>query len=548
MSIRQRLALSFLSFLLILGFNLAIYFWISGQRNSSVEELRKAIARITALATVRGELQDIREQIALLSEGMGADKAGGARNEDVAAFRRRLETVDQEIGEIAQLTDPGVLPRVQAFRQACRDLSLSWETFYENLGVNQSKAILELTTHGEPASQKVLEESLPQLEQGEKSRMAAARVNFHQVAQFTDWIMVVIFLASIVVVLGVVYRLSSYLTTAVGELQIGALYIGNGILNHRIPVTGRDELAQLAQAYNEMAASLYRAQKELTVANVELESRHQDVEKQRQRAESLLLNILPRRVAEELQAKGSVDPKYFEDVTIIFTDFVGFTNATETLAAEDLVHMLDEYFTEFDHIVARYYLEKLKTIGDSYMCASGLPLGARSRRNPSHPVDAVLVALEMQEAVARRDRPDAAVRLAVRIGIHSGPVIAGVVGIQKFAFDIWGSTVNFASRMESGGAPNCINISGPTHTRVKDFFSCESRGKIMTKDKREVDMYFVNGVLPSLMVDLTKIPPPAFVRRYQVYFQKDPPAFPSFLMEARDHLSDSGDLAKTVAI
>jgi class 3 adenylate cyclase/HAMP domain-containing protein len=534
--------LSFLSFLVILGLNLSIYFWISGRRNTSVEDLRKAIARMTLLSTVRGELQDVRKQIALLSEVTGADKAGGAGSEDVAAFGRRLQTVDREIEEIEQLTDPGVLSQVKLFRQAVQELSLSWRTFYENLGVNQPKAIMELAMRGEPASKKVLDELLPQLEQGEKTRMEAARVNFNQVARFTDRIMVVIFLISIVVVLGVVYRLSSYLTAAVGELQIGALYIGNGILNHRIPVTGHDELADVARAYNEMAESLHQARKELTHANFELEQRHHELEKQRSRAESLLLNILPRRVAEELQAKGSVDPKYFEDVTIIFTDFVGFTNATENLAAEDLVHMLHDYFTAFDHIVERYYLEKLKTIGDSYMCASGLPLGARSRRTPSHPVDAVMAALEMLKVVEERDRPDAEVRLAVRIGIHSGPVVAGVVGIQKFAFDIWGDTVNFASRMESSGAASCINISGPTHTRVKDFFACESRGKIMTKDKREVDMYFVNGVQPSLMVDQTEIPPPAFVRRYHVYFQKDPPAFPAFLM------SKPADLTKTVGI
>lgn len=542
MTIRRRLSLSFLSFLVILGLNLSIYFWISGRRNTSVEDLRKAIARMTLLSTVRGELQDVRKQIALLSEVTGADKAGGAGSEDVAAFGRRLQTVDREIEEIEQLTDPGVLSQVKLFRQAVQELSLSWRTFYENLGVNQPKAIMELAMRGEPASKKVLDELLPQLEQGEKTRMEAARVNFNQVARFTDRIMVVIFLISIVVVLGVVYRLSSYLTAAVGELQIGALYIGNGILNHRIPVTGHDELADVARAYNEMAESLHQARKELTHANFELEQRHHELEKQRSRAESLLLNILPRRVAEELQAKGSVDPKYFEDVTIIFTDFVGFTNATENLAAEDLVHMLHDYFTAFDHIVERYYLEKLKTIGDSYMCASGLPLGARSRRTPSHPVDAVMAALEMLKVVEERDRPDAEVRLAVRIGIHSGPVVAGVVGIQKFAFDIWGDTVNFASRMESSGAASCINISGPTHTRVKDFFACESRGKIMTKDKREVDMYFVNGVQPSLMVDQTEIPPPAFVRRYHVYFQKDPPAFPAFLM------SKPADLTKTVGI
>jgi len=244
-------------------------------------------------------------------------------------------------------------------------------------------------------------------------------------------------------------------------------------------------------------------------------------------SESLLLNILPGEVADELRAKGLVSPKYFEDVTILFTDFVGFTLSTEKLAAEELVELLHDYFTAFDQIVARYRLEKMKTIGDSYMCISGLPL-----RNPAHPVDMVMAAFEMLEAVRQRQRPERLAQWQVRIGIHTGPVIAGVVGINKFAFDIWGDTVNYSSRMESSGAANRINLSERTYSRVKDFFACEYRGKVLTKEKRELDMYFANGILPTLISGPDSIPPPAFVRRYNVYFQKDPPSFPAFLVPA----------------
>jgi class 3 adenylate cyclase len=241
-------------------------------------------------------------------------------------------------------------------------------------------------------------------------------------------------------------------------------------------------------------------------------------------SESLLLNILPGEVADELRAKGLVSPKYFEDVTILFTDFVGFTLSTEKLAAEELVGLLHDYFTAFDQIVARYRLEKMKTIGDSYMCISGLPM-----RNPAHPVDMVMAAFEMLHAVRERARPDRLAQWKVRIGIHTGPVIAGVVGINKFAFDIWGDTVNYSSRMESSGEANRINLSDRTYSRVKDFFACEHRGKVLTKEKRELDMYFANGILPALLIDSDEIPPPGFVRRYNVYFQKNPPAFPTFL-------------------
>lgn len=259
--------------------------------------------------------------------------------------------------------------------------------------------------------------------------------------------------------------------------------------------------------------------------NNELEAALLNIEKEKQAAEDMLCNILPQTVARELRATGSVDPMYFEDVTIVFTDFVGFTLSTETLAAEQLVEALHEFFTEYDRIIARYGLEKLKTIGDSYMFVGGLPV-----RSSSHPVDALLAAFELIEATKRLGRQNLKTNWRVRIGVHTGPVIAGVVGIRKFAFDIWGDSVNFSSRMESSGAPDQINISPATYTRVKDFFACEPRGKIKTKDKRKIDMYFVKGITPDL---LRKSPGSvaAFERRYRIYFHKDLSAFPEFLLQ-----------------
>jgi class 3 adenylate cyclase len=258
----------------------------------------------------------------------------------------------------------------------------------------------------------------------------------------------------------------------------------------------------------------------------QLEKAIEEVETQRCVTESLLLNILPAQIAGELRANGSVEPRYYEDVTILFTDFVGFTLATENLAAEDLVNALNRYFTAFDRIVTNYGLEKLKTVGDAYMLSGGLPT-----RSPSHPVDALLAAFEIARAVDELSSPETP--WPIRIGVHTGPVFAGVVGIKKFAFDVWGETVNYASRMESCGAPGRINISARTHSRVKDFFECENRGRVTTKEGKEMEMYFVNGILPKLVDDLAQAPPPAFVRRYKVYFQKEPPAFPKFLLSPR---------------
>jgi class 3 adenylate cyclase len=256
----------------------------------------------------------------------------------------------------------------------------------------------------------------------------------------------------------------------------------------------------------------------------ELERAMEEAETQRRESELLLRNILPAQIAEELRGRGQVEPRYFEDVTILFSDFVGFTRATEDLAAEDLVNLLHTYFTAFDRIVDRYGLEKLKTIGDSYMLVGGLP-----ERNPSHPVDAVMAAFEMVKAVEDLSTEEAPWR--VRIGIHTGPVIAGVVGIKKFAFDIWGETVNFSSRMESAGAPNRVNLSARTYSRVKDFFECEPRGQVNTKEGKAHDMYFAKGILPKLIDDRTQPVPPAFIRRYRIYFQKGPPDFPGFLLK-----------------
>ena len=260
---------------------------------------------------------------------------------------------------------------------------------------------------------------------------------------------------------------------------------------------------------SDLSARAKRSADEAIARQRELEVSNLRLEEERQRAEGLLLNILPVEIARELKTNGLVVPRYFEDVTVVFTDFVGFSTSAEKLAAEELVALLHDYFTAFDEIVKRHGLEKMKTVGDSYMCIGGLPA-----RNPSHPVDAVLAALEMVRFVVERPQNDAPVEWGMRVGIHTGPRGCGVVGTLKFAFDVWGDTVNFSSRMESSGVANRVNISERTYARVKDFFECEHRGKILTKDKREVDMYLVQGILPKLADQED------FARRYQVYFSK----------------------------
>jgi len=259
----------------------------------------------------------------------------------------------------------------------------------------------------------------------------------------------------------------------------------------------------------------------------ELEKALAEVARQREKGEELLLNILPASVARELQADGIVQPMYFEDVTIVFGDFVGFTLAKERLPADELVTILHEYFTAFDLIMKRYGLQKLKTIGDSYMFAGGLPV-----RNPAHPVDAILAAFEMLHATRQLAGQDK-VNWQLRIGVHTGPVIAGVVGIHKFAFDIWGDAVNFSSRMESSGTPGRVHLSANTYARVKDFFDCEKRERLKLKDGREVETYFVNGIAAGLLSNRNGVAPlESFARRYRTYFRMDLRAFPDFMVNA----------------
>ena len=221
---------------------------------------------------------------------------------------------------------------------------------------------------------------------------------------------------------------------------------------------------------------------------VEIRQQRDEIHVQERKSQALLLNILPSQVADELKATGAVKPVGFDDVTVCFTDFVGFTLSSEKLSPGHLVDALNEYFTAFDEIVARYGLEKLKTIGDSYMFASGLPV-----RRASHAVDAVLAALEMAAVVRQLATKPGGTGWNIRIGLHSGPVVAGVVGIRKFAFDIWGNTVNFAARMESSGVAGRVNMSERTHRLTRELIDCEFRGEVKIKEGRELPMFLAGG-------------------------------------------------------
>lgn len=212
------------------------------------------------------------------------------------------------------------------------------------------------------------------------------------------------------------------------------------------------------------------------------------IEHEKNRSEILLLNILPQETAKELKERGKVQPKKFDAVTILFTDFKNFTHYAENLSPEELVKSVDFYFSEFDRIVEKYGLEKIKTVGDAYMCAGGVPFPQKD-----HAFKVVSAACEMIEFVeeAKKLNSENETRFDMRIGINTGPVIAGVVGTKKFAYDIWGDTVNIASRMEASSEASKINISENTYELVKGQFNCEYRGEVPVKNKGMMKMYFV---------------------------------------------------------
>ena len=227
-----------------------------------------------------------------------------------------------------------------------------------------------------------------------------------------------------------------------------------------------------------------------------INKKNEDLVRINEKTEALLANVLPKNTADELMAKGKATKTKYNFVTVLFSDIQGFTQIAEEMNPEVLIDELDKFFFHFDSVVEKYRIEKIKTIGDAYMCAGGIP-----EKNRTNPVEVILAALEMQEYMKNLKEASLIQGMKywdIRIGIHTGTVIAGVVGHKKLSYDIWGDTVNIASRMESSGEAGKINVSGATYEFVKDFFICEYRGKMPVKYKGELDMYFVKEIIPEL--------------------------------------------------
>lgn len=257
------------------------------------------------------------------------------------------------------------------------------------------------------------------------------------------------------------------------------------------------ELESKSEAITKINDELSRALNELKNYAAEVEKQKRQVEIEKSKSDKLLLDILPQEIVSELKTYGRSYARKYEEVSVLFADIKDFSTVAAQLRPDELVSHLDDYFRGFDHIIENYGMEKIKTIGDSYLCVSGL-----FDKQANHAFHTVQAARDMQQFISSFGDSKKIQGLPVfkfRIGIHSGPLVAGVIGMKKFAFDVWGDTVNMAARMEQYGEAGRINISHSTYTLIREHFNCISRGMITLKNGREMEMYFAEDPINSAL-------------------------------------------------
>lgn len=274
----------------------------------------------------------------------------------------------------------------------------------------------------------------------------------------------------------------------------------------------RRQMVRLEMKIMERTTEIRSQNKRIAEQNKEIEIQKREVEEksillqqEKEKVEKLLLNILPEDTVKELSDSGTTRARAFNHVSVMFTDFAGFTTVAQEVEPIDLIDRLDMFFSRFDEIVEKWNLEKIKTVGDAYLCAGGMPI--RSKENPIH---TVLAGLEIQKFMKRQAAEDESIGLkpwALRVGINTGEVVAGVIGKKRYAYDIWGASVNLAQRMEVNCKPGAVNISESTYEIIEPYFVCTPRGKVMAKNSGLVNMYFVERIKPELSADVDGIVP-----------------------------------------
>ncbi|MFW6359229.1 MAG: adenylate/guanylate cyclase domain-containing protein [Chroococcales cyanobacterium] len=297
---------------------------------------------------------------------------------------------------------------------------------------------------------------------------------YHQGQKALRYLIISLLAVSIVFGVAIMLLLERVVLSRLTTLSHDVKEIGNRYdLSMRVKVKGRDELTTLAKTINWMLENLDKVAKELAI--------------ERQKAEDLLLNILPEPIATQLKDSQDAIAENFDEVTILFADIVGFTPLSARLQPIELVNLLNEIFSKFDRFADQLNLEKIKTIGDAYMVAAGLPVPQEN-----HAEAIAEMAIRMQEAV-KQFQEEKGEEIQIRVGINTGVVVAGVIGTKKFIYDLWGDAVNIASRMESSGEPGMIQMTEATYIRLKDKFILKKRGKVTVKGKGEMETYWLLG-------------------------------------------------------
>ena len=265
------------------------------------------------------------------------------------------------------------------------------------------------------------------------------------------------------------------------------------------------KIVERTREIREQSEKIEKQNQKIQLQNQKVEEQKRLLEIEKDKVDQLLHNILPEETANDLKNAGHTTARAYNRVSVMFTDFVGFTKIAESLTPIELLNRLDKYFSKFDEVIGKWTLEKIKTVGDAYLCAGGMPI-----RTKENPIQTVLAGLEIQQYMkdqAKIDRKNNVNPWQLRLGINTGEVIAGVVGKKRFAYDIWGSTVNLAQRMEANGKAGKVNISESTYESIQPYFECTLRGEVMTKNSGLVNMYFVDRIKPELSADELGIEP-----------------------------------------
>ncbi len=325
-----------------------------------------------------------------------------------------------------------------------------------------------------------LRDDLDQLH--DAARGPVERVRAQAAAQPGETFGYVSFFTLLIILVGaaLAYALATNLRRPIRSLVQAAEQVAKGDLKAQALTFGDDEIGRLAQTFNRMTA-------QLDVQTRELKRHMREVEQERQRSEHLLLNILPAPIAERLKLNERPIADAFDEATVVFADVVGYTTLAARLEPQQVVNFLGKIFSRFDELAAEHGVEKIKTIGDAYMVASGLP-----QRTPDHCQRAARMALGMLQVLEELN-PQFPQPLQLRIGLHTGPVVAGVIGERKFLYDLWGDAVNIASRMESHGEPGAIQVTSSSQTLLQHEFVLEPRGEITVKGRGVMQTWWLRA-------------------------------------------------------